>query len=159
MNDLPFLITTIELLENQGINTILFGGWAEEMTGVIKPRAHKDIDLLYISNDFSKVDSFIKKNKGVKEIEEKRFPHKRAFFLNGIMVELILIEQKQEIYITNFWNLYSFTWPLILSHRIYINEKFSINVADPDIIEFYRSQQTTISVVRNKAEEKKDIAA
>ncbi len=158
MNDIPFVLTTIKLLENNGIDTILFGGWAEEIMEVIKPREHKDIDLIYIGNDFSLVDSFIDSCTEFQIIERKRFTHKRAFFFKGVMIEIILIKPDDNNFVTNFWDLYSLTWPLILFHSQVFSNGQIVKVASPQIIEFYRSMQTTIAIFRNKAIPR-DIAA
>jgi len=111
MNDLKFLKEVQKMLNISGIETWIFGGWAEELLKMIPPRAHNDIDLLYLAEDFNKVDTFLLNNSECTEILPKHFAHKRAFRLNGIMVELFLVNKRGKNYITNFWGNTEYTWP------------------------------------------------
>ena len=47
VNDLAFVRRAVSLLASQGIATWMFGGWGEELRGLILPREHVDLDLLY----------------------------------------------------------------------------------------------------------------
>jgi hypothetical protein len=87
MNDLAFVERAVLLLETKGVDTWVFGGWAEELRGLIKPREHVDVDLLYPAEDWSIVDNLY-----LDWVEEKRFDWKRAFRLEGITVELFLVQ-------------------------------------------------------------------
>jgi hypothetical protein len=106
-NDLPLVHSVTRLLEEHGIVTWLFGGWAEELLGLMPPRPHKDIDLLYRASDFTDVDRFLRMGQAT-EIREKRFVHKRAFLFNGVMVELLLVKPDLT---TDFWGKRLHTWP------------------------------------------------
>ncbi len=103
-NSLAYLKEIYDLLVSEGINTYVFGGWAEELRGIAPPRSHKDVDLLYSNNDLVPVDAFIKKY-DLKPI--KIFPHKRAFLYRGIMVEIFLVTNNT----TNFFDTYLHEWP------------------------------------------------
>jgi hypothetical protein len=98
-NDLSFVRSTMTLLERHGIQTWLFGGWAEELRGMARPRRHRDIDLLHRSSDFEIVDHFLGSGL-VDEIPAKRLPHKRAFVVDGVMVEILLVGPDLT---TTFW--------------------------------------------------------
>ena len=87
MNDLAFVERAVMLLEAKGVDTWVFGGWAEELRGLIKPREHVDLDLLYPAEDWSIVDNLY-----LDWIEGKRFDWKRAFKLEEITVELFLVQ-------------------------------------------------------------------
>jgi hypothetical protein len=87
-NDLSFVLRATDLLWSKGVRTWIFGGWAEELRGVIPPREHADLDLLYPARNWSRVDSL-----PLDWIEAKRFPWKRAFRLHGTKVELFLVER------------------------------------------------------------------
>jgi hypothetical protein len=87
MNDLAFVERAVLLLETKGVDTWVFGGWAEELRGLIKPREHVDVDLLYPAEGWSIVDNLY-----LDWVEEKRFDWKRAFKLEGITVELFLVQ-------------------------------------------------------------------
>ena len=88
MNDLAFVIGVVDLLAARGCRTWVCGGWGEELRGLRAPRAHGDVDLLYPAPGFARVDAL-----GLDWIAAKRFPHKRAFTLEGTMVELVLVER------------------------------------------------------------------
>ncbi len=109
INNIDFLKQVYELLKNNSIETYIFGGWAEELHGMTDPRNHKDIDLLYISNNWEAVDSFLEIHKfEVKKI----FSHKRAFLYQGILIELFLVSKENDNYHTNFFSKYLYTWPI-----------------------------------------------
>lgn len=106
-NDLALVQRVSLLLESHGVRTWLFGGWAEELHGLAAPRPHHDIDLLYPAASFETVDAFL--NTGlVAEIHAKRFPHKRAFEMDSVMVEIILVRAGN---VTDFWGCYDYEWP------------------------------------------------
>ena len=87
MNDLAFVERAVSLLASKGVDSWVFGGWAEELRGLIKPREHVDLDLLYPAEDWSIVDNLY-----LDWIEGKRFDWKRAFKLEEITVELFLVQ-------------------------------------------------------------------
>ena len=59
------------------------------MRGLCEPRSHADVDLLYPGEDFAAVERLLGESE-LKEIEGKRFPHKRAFLFEAVMVEAFL---------------------------------------------------------------------
>jgi hypothetical protein len=87
MNDLSFVERAVSLLASKGVDTWVFGGWGEELRGLIKPREHADLDLLYPAEEWSIVDNLF-----LDWIEGKRFDWKRAFRLEEITVELFLVQ-------------------------------------------------------------------
>jgi hypothetical protein len=76
-----------------GFETALVGGWSRELLGVEPPRRHRDIDLVVTDADVAKLDAWLSTQD---EIGAKRFPHKRAFLLEGVMVELHLVRRVTE---------------------------------------------------------------
>jgi hypothetical protein len=88
MSDLVFVERAQTLLRSRGIETWVFGGWGEELRGLIKPRDHVDLDLLYPAERWDAVDAL-----DLDWIEGKRFPWKRAFVLEATMVELFLVQR------------------------------------------------------------------
>nr|WP_238334744.1 hypothetical protein [Kribbella amoyensis] len=109
-NDLDFVRHVVTRLELAGLRTWLFGGWAAEVLGLTTPRPHRDIDLLYPAETFDAVDTYFATG-DVDEIAAKRFPHKRAFEIDGIMVELFLVESREAHPFTNFWGVNRHEWP------------------------------------------------
>ena len=89
MNDLLFVERAQSLLRDRGIETWVFGGWGEELRGLIRPREHADLDLLYPSETWEEVDGLT----GLDWVPGKRRPWKRAFVLDGVLVELVLVER------------------------------------------------------------------
>jgi aminoglycoside-2''-adenylyltransferase len=87
VNDLAFVERAVSLLASKGVDAWVFGGWGEELRGLIKPREHADLDLLYPAEDWTIVDGLY-----LDWIEGKRFDWKRAFRLEGIQVELFLVQ-------------------------------------------------------------------
>ena len=131
-NNLELVREILAILQKNNIQVILGGGWAEEFQGLIKPREHKDIDLYFIAEDFQKVDSLIKV-KGLHEVQEKHFNHKRAFINNKILIEIVLIQKDQNGYYSNFWNKRKIRWPKDLAVS-----KNSIEILSPKALKFYR---------------------
>jgi aminoglycoside-2''-adenylyltransferase len=110
VNDLTYVRRVLGLLGAHDLRVWLFGGWAEELHGVIAPRPHKDIDLLYPADDFRLADAFLSGG-SVDEIAAKRFPHKRAFELDGVMTELFLVQRDGTGCYTRFWDQHRYDWP------------------------------------------------
>jgi hypothetical protein len=102
----------LDRLNTAGVRTWLAGGWAEELHELIEARPHRDIDLLYPARNFKKVDELLRLSSDTfHEIAEKRFPHKRAFVCQGVMVELLLLQPTESGYFTNFWDRLILEWP------------------------------------------------
>jgi hypothetical protein len=111
-NSLAFLLDCIQRFADAGIATWVAGGWAEELWGLIDPRPHGDIDLLYPAHDFTALDRTIASHSDLCEIVPKRFSHKRAILLHGVMIELFLLEPLDAGYATNFFDgRCSLHWP------------------------------------------------
>ena len=88
MNDLAFVMRVVDLLEDARLRVWLFGGWAEELRGLRAPCEHTDVDFLYPGRDFARVDRF------VGSTEDTR-PHKRTFEVEGVQVELLLVQKDE----------------------------------------------------------------
>ncbi len=149
-NNIGFLITVYTLLHNAGIPVTIFGGWAEELQGVIAPRPHKDIDFLYEAESFAAVDAFLATYKEVEEIIPKHFPHKRAFMFQGVMVELLLVQKEEERFATTFWNKYKYEWPENYSTTITLPEGVVLSVATPAVLALYREKFSEIDNIRQQ---------
>ena len=93
MNDLPFVMRVVDMLEDARLRVWLFGGWAEELRGLRAPCEHTDVDLLYPARDFSRVDRF------VGDGGDDR-PHKRSFEVEGVPVELLLVQKDEQGWFT-----------------------------------------------------------
>jgi hypothetical protein len=87
MNDLAFVARAVSLLASKGVDAWVFGGWGEELRGLIEPREHVDLDLLHPAEDWSIVDNLY-----LDWVEAKRFDWKRAFVLEDVRVELFLVQ-------------------------------------------------------------------
>jgi len=149
-NSISLVYSVIELLRQAEINTVLFGGWAEELSKSITPRPHYDIDLLLFADNFSAVDFFLEKNLQVSEIREKRYSHKRAFLINGVMVELFLVQKEGNVCYTNFWDHLKLKWPSFKYQSVWYPKLGFVKIVDPSVIDFYRSNQLLIDSARKK---------
>jgi hypothetical protein len=90
MNDLRFVERVVTMLRARGVETWVFGGWGEELRGLIRPRDHVDLDLLYPAEEWDEVDRL-----RLAFIPEKRFRWKRAFLFEGTAVELFLVQRDE----------------------------------------------------------------
>ena len=131
-NTKNLLAEVTNYLSNNDIDTWVFGGWAEEINGVIDPRSHKDIDLFYFDSNFEVVDKFLI-SENLPEIKGKHFRHKRAFEYNNVMVELFLVERDALGNYTNFWGKNKYYWPSDIT-----GEVDGFNVILPKVLETYR---------------------
>ncbi len=105
----PALVhSLLDLLTQAEISVCLFGGWAEECWGLIPPRDHHDIDLLYPGISFDAVDSFLRRTPQFSEFCAKRFSHKRAALYHNVMVEFLLVTASSTLF---FQDRFIFTWP------------------------------------------------
>jgi hypothetical protein len=89
VNDLQFVMRVVDLLEDARLRVWLFGGWAEELRGLRAPCEHTDVDFLYPGRDFARVDRFLG------ETADTR-PHKRTFEVEGVPVDLLLVQKDEQ---------------------------------------------------------------
>lgn len=109
-HELGYLRRVLALLGSGGVRCWVFGGWAEELRALCPARAHNDVDLLYVAEDFTVAERLIGAHQ-LEEIKAKRFAHKRAFVLDDVMVELFFVEQDETGLFTNFWGRSRHDWP------------------------------------------------
>ncbi len=108
-NNLDLLASIVDRLAEAGIEVLVFGGWAEELTGLSPPRPHRDIDLLLPAPSFAAVDRLIAADRS-SEIRGKRFAHKRALRIGDIAVEITRVDRGAEGPVTLFWGDTPFRW-------------------------------------------------
>lgn len=135
-----FVVRSMAQLSRHDIDCILFGGWAEEAAGLRPAGDHADVDLLLPASSFKKLDRFLAANEtGIREILQKRFAHKRAFIKDGIMVEIILVQQRSGSPSTWFWGDVLFEWatPLAEPGRL---RGHRLAVASRDNLRRYRTE-------------------
>ena len=140
-NDLAFVRDTLSRLQNWGIIAWVFGGWAEELLGLAPQRAHRDLDLLYLGNDFGRLDSFLASDTQATEIAGKRFAHKRAFLRDVIMVEVTLVQPgPRGGFCTLFWGDTQHDWPA----DVFSMEVNGIRVASAASLHCYRANHARL---------------
>jgi hypothetical protein len=88
LNDLEFVLRAVDLLASHRVRAWICGGWGEELRGLVPPREHADVDLLYPARDWSRVDAL-----ELEWIDAKRCPWRRAFMLDGTAVELFQVDR------------------------------------------------------------------
>ncbi|HEY4348815.1 MAG TPA: hypothetical protein VGM80_14620 [Gaiellaceae bacterium] len=139
--DTPFAIQ--RRLEDEGLRTWIFGGWAEELRGLRNPGPHSDIDLLYPAGSFDLLDAVLVSAPELEQITEKRFSHKRAFVAAGTMVEVFLLRPCGNRHVTHFWGQLALEWP---EHAL--GELDGARVASVSALGFYRAEHARIDGVR-----------
>lgn len=132
------VISVLARLEQNGISCLLFGGWAEEALGLAAPRKHRDIDLLLPAPSFSALDALLGgRSTTFLEILLKRFAHKRAFIVDGAMVEIILVQETGHGAVTSFWGDVPFAWKLPLAEECHLNGQ-KVRTASRDNLHHFR---------------------
>jgi hypothetical protein len=106
-HDLAFVRAVVDTLSSEGLRVWLFGGWAEEVLGLADPWPHGDIDLLLLDQDFERVDELVREQEWPLV---KSLPHKRAFELGGVTVDLFLVRSDELGYYSEFLGV-RHPWP------------------------------------------------
>jgi hypothetical protein len=110
-NTVSSVVDIMRRLGDGGASCLLFGGWAEEAFGLCQPRPHADVDLLLPAPSFRALDRLLATAPGdLREIALKRFAHKRAFLVNDLLVEVVLVRQENGVAVTWFWGGVRFEW-------------------------------------------------
>lgn len=100
---------TMETLHGQGVTTWIGGGWASELWSLEAPRHHRDIDLFYPAGCFEALDVCLP---SLEEAKQKRFPHKRAFISQDVLVEIVLLRPRSDgTHVTSYFDCYDLIWP------------------------------------------------
>lgn len=93
VSDVGLALKALRLVEDAGFQAALVGGWSRELLGLEPVREHSDVDLVVTDADIAALDHWLSSRD---EIVAKRFAHKRAFRLDGTMVELHLVTRRAE---------------------------------------------------------------
>jgi hypothetical protein len=99
-SDLSLVLRVADLLEGARLRTWLFGGWAEELAGLAAPYQHAGIDFLYPGKDFERVDRFLARGLA-DEWPGRRRPCRRGFEVEGVLVELLLVQRDERGWFTD----------------------------------------------------------
>lgn len=138
-NSLPVVYSLLDQLAQAQIRVWLFGGWAEEVWGLVAPRPHADIDLLYPAAQFAALDAWIARSTHLRPIPTKRFSHKRAVLLDDLMIEWLRVETHDGCLVTHFWNgRHTMTWPAGTLTSLHPAGLPRIDVASPAALQSYR---------------------
>jgi hypothetical protein len=133
--------SVLSTLRESGVECDLFGGWAEELLGLFPPRDHADIDLVYRGADFGAIDALLaSKAADIDEVTGKRFRHKRAFRFNGVICEILLVEDWQHQPFTLFWGDIHFAWntPFLHPQAFHLMDQ-PVSVVHADNLVAYRA--------------------
>lgn len=143
-NNYEFLLELVHKLTSLNLTVYIFGGWAEELWGLNPARTHRDIDLLYPAPDFTTLDHTLAFDPDFVEIEAKHFTHKRAYLYHNIMIEIILVQTKQQKLSTNFFAKKKFYWPLSTFSYLPKNDRI-LNIASIEALRLYRARYQDFS--------------
>ena len=125
-NTLETLVAVFDMLTAHDASCDIFGGWAEELLQVSRPRIHGDIDLVHRAPTFAAIDIAIAHLASkVREIPEKRFLHKRAFVFREVLCEIILVRDSDTQPVTHYWGDVAFHWemPLLHPQRVVLRDR------------------------------------
>ena len=139
-NDLDFVALVVERLAGGGARPLVFGGWAEELTGLIAPRQHADIDLLLPAASLPDVHWIA----GATEIRAKRFAHKRAFVMDCVTIEVTLVQNHPQAPVTYFWGDVPYYWLKPLSEpELPLAARGFVAVSRENLIRYRSSHEAT----------------
>jgi hypothetical protein len=96
VNDLDFVVRTVDLLWSHGAKTWVFGSWGEELRGLVPPQQHTELELLYPARDWQRIDEL--------ELDWVAAGHERwqrTFQLESVIVELLLVERGERGWLTS----------------------------------------------------------
>ncbi len=144
VNDRAFLREIFTSCWQKKIGVFVFGGWAEELWGVSEPRIHTDIDFLYPAADFSMLDTTIQGTEEWLEMLPKRFPHKRAISVRGIMVEFFLVQSDTDGPYTCFFDNLCIRWPADTFDYTTSLLGTEVNIASQSALEKYRNDHASV---------------
>ena len=112
------LVAAIGPLGDAQLKCHVAGGWAEEMLGRRPAGPHGDVDLIHDGGGRAAVDAWLRgPPPGITEIAAKRFARKRAFLMDGMCCEIVLVRQVNGAPVTLFWGDVPFVWERPLLHR------------------------------------------
>lgn len=140
-NGLCLVRRVVQELQTAGFRPLLFGGWAEELHGIISQRGHRDIDLLLVEPALDHLEQFLARRA---EIVAKRFSHKRAYVVEGVLVELFLVERSADGYTTTFFGSMRWQWP-DLAAPVTVT---GLALAPIEALMMYRAKHAAINAVR-----------
>ncbi len=116
-NTLATVSDVMSRLADGGAECFLFGGWAEELLGLRPSGPHHDIDMVFGGPNFSAVERVLARQlDAFDEVTTKRFAHKRAFLHEGVLCEVMLVQEPERAPFTLFWGDTRFVWHIPLLH-------------------------------------------
>jgi hypothetical protein len=146
------LLQVMGALRAAELPVTLFGGWAEELRGLCAPRPHRDIDLLYRAASFEALEAFFHARPAFVEIAAKRFSHKRAALLEGVMIEFILVQDEPGGPCTHFFeDRLRLNWPPDTFDQSVLAADDHWPVASPAALRFYRAQHGQVELAYQQA--------
>ncbi len=142
--DAAFVVEVLRRLERAGLDCLLFGGWAEEAFGLCPPRPHADIDLLWRTDSLERLDQILDAARpDFTEIAAKRFAHKRAFNLHGVMVEITQVRLEHGAPVTWFWGDVRYEWLQPLAERCRLAQVPVLAASSANLQRYRRLHRTT----------------
>jgi hypothetical protein len=133
--ELDWVLRELASLSAHGLAPVLFGGWAKELLAAWPGGPHDDLDVLVRARQIDELDAFILA-RGGQPFAPKRHPHKRAYVVSGILVELFLVTADRDDLVTDFYGRYRRVWTAPISRPLVVAGR-RIELATPDTIVAY----------------------
>lgn len=144
-NTIGFLFAVMDDLVS--LPVVVFGGWAEEILGLIPPKPHSDVDLLLAARDFAALEGVLAPDDRYAVIPQKRLSHKRAYERNGVRIEVFLVDP--DTLCTTFFDRIIFEWPSdTFAHLSRLGGRL-VPVASPAALKLYREEHPRIRETGN----------
>jgi hypothetical protein len=126
----------IDELAAAELRPLVFGGWAKDFLGLWRGGMHRDLDLLIVTGDIRAVDAFIA-DRGKPPFPGTRHAHKRAYWSDGLLVELLCVADDPDGPITNCYGHYRHRWLTPLACRVAVTDEQTLEVVTPENIAAY----------------------
>jgi hypothetical protein len=112
--DFGLLQSVLRRLGEARFADLIFGGRVGELPGLFPSRCHRDVDLLRLDPDHVMLDRLLGKSLA---ITEKRSSQKRAFVVEGILMELFITRTDGTAQVRWFSDHLRWPWPVdVVAH-------------------------------------------
>jgi hypothetical protein len=131
------VLDELDEIARRGTHPVLFGGWAKELHGASTRRPHRDLDVLIVGRHISDLDALCASGNRI-PLAPKRHVHKRAYTLDGVLVELLLVVADRDGLVTDFYGHYARPWLSPLDVEVGVGDRRVAVASAPNIAAYDR---------------------